>query len=317
MTLTELRYLVCLAQEQHFGRAAERCFVSQPTLSIAIKKLEQQLGVAIFERHKNRIKITPVGERIVAQAAKVLAESQTLHDIANAGRDPFSEPLRIGAIYTIGPYLFPHLIPQMQQLAPQMPFYIEENYTAVLRKKLTLGELDVIVISLPFSEPEVVTQTLYDEPLVVLLPAQHALAQQNSIAVEQIIADDILLLGEGHCFRDQVISACPKLRQSSLSTSQPPSSAPANQPSTQRPSRGAEGSSLETLRHMVASGLGITILPQSAAGDELYAASLLTSRPFQAPAPQRSVALAWRTSFTRPPVIDLLNQAIRGCRLFT
>ncbi|MFS1523659.1 hydrogen peroxide-inducible genes activator [Microbulbifer sp. 2304DJ12-6] len=304
MTLNELRYIVTLAQEQHFGRAAERCYVSQPTLSIAVKKLEKELGVALFERSKTRVQATPLGERIVAQAQLVLEQSAAIKDIASAGKDQLASPLSVGAIFTIGPYLFPHFIPQLQHLAPEMPLYVEEGYTATLRRRLRKGDLDSIIIALPFTEPDVVTQPLYDEPFVVLLPADHPLTEYESLSPDQLTEDNVLLLGEGHCFRDQVLEACPHL-----------------QLSMEKHAGGggirtaSDGSSLETLRHMVASGLGITILPLSAATAPQYAIGLLETRPFTAPGPHRTVALAWRASFPRHRAIDILREAISQCHL--
>ncbi len=175
MTLTELRYIVALARERHFGHAAEACFVSQPTLSVAVRKLEEELGVASFERAGSALTVTPIGERIVAQAQRALQEAESVKDVAKAGQDQLSGPLRIGAIYTIGPYIFPPLIPLLHKLAPDMPLVIEENFTAVLAGKLKRGELDVIIISLPFAESGIVTLPLYREPFVVLLPPAHPL----------------------------------------------------------------------------------------------------------------------------------------------
>lgn len=303
MTLTDLRYLVALARFEHFGQAAEHCHVTQPTLSIAIKKLEEELGVALFERIKNRAHLTPKGKQLAIKAQKVLSESAELVALAQETKDPLLGPLRIGAIYTVGPYLFPHMIPQLQALAPQMPLYIEENYTAQLRRKLSAGELDVIIIALPFHEPDVLTQSLYEEPFVLLMPPQHPLAAEKLVDCTRINASELLMLGEGHCFRDQILQACPQLQ---------PSGAEAQGAGIAT----TEGSSLETMRHMVASGMGITILPQSAAGESLYAPDILITRPFTQPGPKRTVALAWRTSFTRPQVIDVLNQATRACQLF-
>lgn len=300
MTLSELKYIVALAQEKHFGRAAERCFVSQPTLSVAIKKLEGELGLALFERSKSAVSLTPMGEKIVKQAQVVLENVNGLKNIAEEGKDQLASPLKIGAIFTIGPYLFPHLIPQLQALAPNMPLYIEENYTRVLRKKLSDGELDVIIIALPFTEPDVLTKALYDEPFEVLLPKQHAWSKYKTINPDLLPGSDLLLLGDGHCFRDQVLEMCPAL-------------------STQKNSQLesiAQGSSLETLRHMVASGLGITVLPKSATGTVSYAQGLLETRPFKRPVPKRTVAIAWRASFPRPKAIDLVSQAAGLCQLF-
>ena len=281
MTLTELRYIVTLAQEQHFGHAAERCHVSQPTLSVGVKKLEEELGVMIFERSKSAVRVTPIGERIVAQAQKVLEEALGIRELASAGKNQLAAPLKVGAIYTIGPYLFPHLVPQLHRVAPEMPLYIEENFTHVLRDKLRNGELDAIIIALPFQEPDVLTRTLYDEPFSLLLPASHPWAKRDSVTLDELDDSKLLLLGEGHCFRDQVLEACPTLQKGDQ----------------QHKHTTVESSSLETIRHMVASGIGMTVLPMSAADDRYYSSDLLVTKPFKTPAPYRTVAVAWRASF--------------------
>jgi LysR family transcriptional regulator, hydrogen peroxide-inducible genes activator len=302
MTLTELRYIVTLAHEQHFGRAAERCFVSQPTLSIAVKKLEDELGVALFERTKSRVQPTPIGAQIVHQANVVLEQTATIKDMADAGKDQLSSPLAVGAIFTVGPYLLPQFIPHLQNVASKMPLYVEDGYTHTLRKKLRNGELDVIIVALPFSEPDVVTQALYDEPFVVLMPHNHPLTANTNIDPAELSDQKMLLLGEGHCFRDQVLTTCPNIHPTEDNTS------------NGNVRTAAEGSSLETLRHMVASGLGITVLPESAAVSNIYSSSLLTTRPFKTPAPNRTVALAWRASFPRHKAIDALRNAIQLAR---
>ncbi len=302
MTLTELRYIVTLAQEQHFGRAAERCHVSQPTLSIAVKKLEEELKVSIFERSKTRVSPTPLGENIIKQAQKVLEQAASIRDIASSGKNQLTNPFHIGAIFTIGPYLFPRVIPSLQSLAPDMPLYVEESYTATLRRRIRHGDLDAIVVALPFTEADVVTQALYDEPFVVLLGKKHPLVSEKTIDPLSLDKFNVLLLGEGHCFRDQVLEACPNLK-----------------PSIDDPQgnirTAAEGSSLETLKYMVASGLGITILPQSAAMLGHYSADDLIIRPFADPVPKRTVALAWRASFPRLQAIDVIREAIRDCKV--
>ena len=302
MTLTELRYIVALHQTGHFGKAAERCHVSQPTLSIAIKKLEEELDVSLFERSRNQVRATPLGLKIVQQAQAVLEQANQIRELADQGRDPLGSRLSVGAIFTVGPYLFPCFVPELQRLAPKMPLYIEESYTAVLREKLRAGDLDAIVIALPFTEPDVVTQPLYEEPFVVLMPGDHPLAEHEQVSARQLEKETVLLLGEGHCFRDQVLSACPGLKKGL-------SNADAQLQSV------VEGSSLETLKHMVASRLGITILPLSAAQTAHYGANTLAMRPFAAPEPRRTVALAWRASFPRHKAIDVVSQAIRHCPL--
>ncbi|MHB8746585.1 MAG: hydrogen peroxide-inducible genes activator [Gammaproteobacteria bacterium] len=300
MTLTELRYIVALARERHFGRAAEACFVSQPTLSVAVRKLEEELGVSIFERNANDLTVTPIGARIVAQAQRALQESAAVKEIAKSGQDQLSGPLRIGAIYTIGPYLLPALIPLLHRRAPAMPLIIEENFTAVLAEKLKHGELDVIVISLPFEQAGIVTLPLYREPFVVVLPSAHPLTQREALRPGDLSQQNLLLLGAGHCFRDQVIDACPDCLA---------------RPEDTRELQRVEGGSLETIRHMVASGMGITVLPCTAAGVDRYARRLLVIRRFLGKAPFRDVALAWRESFPRAQVIEVLRAAVAECNL--
>lgn len=301
MTLTELRYIVTLAQEQHFGRAAERSHVSQPTLSIAVKKLEEELGIAIFERSKTRVYATHLGEQIVAQAQRVLEQAAAIKDIADSGKDQLTSPLYVGAIFTIGPYLFPFAIPQLQRLAPAMPLYIEETFTATLRRRIRQGELDAIIIALPFTEADVVTQPLYEEEFVVVMDRNHPLTEFDNIAPERLDGHNLLLLGEGHCLRDQVLEACPNLK--------PSIDDPSGRVQTAR-----EGSTLETLKHMVSSGLGITILPESAARASHYASDTLTVRRFEGTPPTRTVALAWRASFPRHKAIDVIRTAILESR---
>ena len=296
MTLTELRYIVTLAQEQHFGRAAERCHVSQPTLSVGVKKLEDELGVLIFERTKSAVRLTPVGEGIVTQAQKVLEQAQSIRELAQVGKNQLAAPLKVGAIYTVGPYMFPHLIPQLHRVAPDMPLYIEENFTHVLRDKLRTGELDAIIIALPFQEADVLTKPLYDEPFYVLMPANHPWSKKETIDADMLNDKSLLLLGEGHCFRDQVLEACPTTRKGE---------APSHTT--------VESSSLETIRHMVASGLGVSILPLSAVESHHYSAGVLDIRPLTPPVPFRTVAIAWRASFPRPKAIEVLADSIRLC----
>jgi LysR family hydrogen peroxide-inducible transcriptional activator len=304
MTLTELRYVVTLAREKHFGRAAERCHVSQPTLSVAVKKLEDELGISLFERSKSSIRVTDTGLRIIEQAQRVLDQVGVIRDMAQDGKNQLNAPLKVGAIYTIGPYLFPHLLPELRRGAPEMPLFIEENYTANLRQKLRQSELDAIIIALPFEEPEVVTLPLYDEPFVVLLPGKHHLARKDALTPEELSREQLLLLGPGHCFRDQVLEACLPLVEATSRAASPSG-----------PALVTEGSSLETIRHMVASGLGVTVLPLSAVTAMQYDEDILAVRPFVAPVPSRTVALAWRVTFPRPKAIDILSLAASQCRV--
>ena len=292
MTLTELRYIVMLARERHFGHAAEKCHVSQPTLSVALKKVEQRHGIILFERSSAEVRLTPIGRQVAMQAERVLEEVARLKEIAAQGKDPLVGSLRLGVIYTIAPYLLPRLIPTLHARAPRMPLYLQENFTVSLAEQLRRGDLDVIVVALPFSEPGIVSRPVYDEPFCVALPAGHPLAEQSSIAPDQVASENLLLLGNGNCFRDQVVQSCPHL------------SAPGG-------ADGAiEGSSLETVRHMVASGAGMSVVPASAAESWPQNSPLLQLRPFTDPTPFRRVVIAWRASFPRPQAIDVLRAAI-------
>ena len=296
MTLTELRYIVAVARERHFGRAAEACFVSQPTLSVAIKKLEEELGVSIFERGGVEVSVTPIGNQIVEQAHRVLEHTQTLKELARVGKDPLSGPLKLGIIYTIGPYLLPQLIKQIIIQVPQMPLILQENFTVKLLELLRSGEIDVAILAEPFSETGLVTQALYDEPFIVAVPKSHELATRASISSEELKSQTMLLLGTGHCFRDHVLEVCPELSRYSQTNA--------------GIQRTFEGSSLETIRHMVASGIGITVLPMMAAPKDLADTELLHYLPFSGAAPSRRIVLAWRKSFTRSAAIDAIRRAV-------
>lgn len=295
MTLTELRYVVALAQERHFGRAAQKCFVTQPTLSLALAKLEDELGVKLFERNKNEVLVTGRGEAIVEQARRVLDEVGKIQHMARGGQDQLAGALRIGAIPTIGPYLLPDLIPLLRKRAPAMPLVIEENLTGNLAPMLREGELDCVLIALPFALPGVKTLVLYEEPFSIVVPQGHRWEERKSVKPSELADENLLVLNNGHCFRDQVLEACP------------------GQPNTALP-EGRAGSSLETIRNMVASGLGVSVVPSSALTAR-YATKLLKVVPFSTPVPSRKVALAWRTTFDRPAAIEAVAAAVREVKL--
>jgi LysR family hydrogen peroxide-inducible transcriptional activator len=306
MTLTELKYIVAVARERHFGRAAEACFVSQPTLSVAIKKLEDELNVQIFERGTSEVSVTPIGEQIVTQAQRVLEQTLAIKEIAKQGKDPLLGPLRLGVIYTIGPYLLPTLVKQMIKRVPQMPLMLQENYTLKLIELLKQGEIDVAIMALPFPETGLMLRPLYDEPFVVALPSGHAWESRHKIDPTDLKQETMLLLGSGHCFRDHVLGVCPELMRFSQ-----------NADGIQKT---FEGSSLETIRHMVASGVGITVLPRMSVHEVKAHAGgvdsgLLSYVPFDDPVPDRRVVLAWRKSFTRMPAIDAICDAVAACDL--
>jgi LysR family hydrogen peroxide-inducible transcriptional activator len=299
VTLTELRYIVAVARERHFGRAAEACFVSQPTLSVAVKKLEEELGVPLFERGPGEVSVTPSGQRIVEQAQRVLEEAARIKELAASGRDPLAGPLRLGAIYTIGPYLLPKLIPILRKNAPSMQLLIQENFTHRLGDALKSGEVDAILIALPFEEPGVATQALYDEPFMVAVPKGHPWEGRKRVTSEELTNESLLLLGEGHCFRDQVLEICHTVRSRERSGL----------------ARTVEGGSLETIRQMVAGGVGITVLPATSIGAGGMQSDLIRILPFARPTPERRVGIAWRRSFPRPEAIEVLRKSILACNL--
>jgi LysR family hydrogen peroxide-inducible transcriptional activator len=297
MTLTEMRYIVALARERHFGKAADACHVSQPTLSVALKKVEGQLGSPLFERGASDVRITPLGERIVAQATRVLEEAVKLEEIAEATGEPLSGQLRVGIIYTIAPYLLPQLIPALSKQAPKMPLFLKEDFTANLIPALKAGELDVIVIALPFSEPGLVAQPVYDEPFRIVVPAIHPWASRSDVNGNELDGQNLLLLGQGNCFRDQVLESCPRL------------SAP------DALEHSLEGSSLETIRYMVASGAGVAVMPSTAADPLITKEPMVKVLPFAGIQPKRTVGLVWRITFPRPQAIDAVRAALLSCQL--
>jgi LysR family hydrogen peroxide-inducible transcriptional activator len=299
MTLTELKYVLAVARERHFGRAAEACFVAQPTLSVAIKRLEDELGVILFERGGGELSITPAGERVVERAAHIFELVDGIKDLAAEARDDLCGPLKLGAIYTIAPYLLAELIPELHKQAPQMPLLLEEDYTRVLTEKLKRGELDAMIIATPVEDPALLALPLYEEPFVVAIPINHAWKRKKSVASADLEKESLLLLGSGHCFRDQVLQACPALNRSARNGLQ----------------KTLESSSLETIRNMVASGMGITVLPCTATRLHTASDSLLSYRPFSAPVPSRIVSLAWRKSFPRPRAIEAVRQAALAASL--
>jgi len=299
MTLTELKYIVAVARERHFGRAAEACFVSQPTLSVAVKKLEQELEVKLFERGAAEVSVTPLGEQIVRQAQQVIEQAAAIKEIAKLGKDPISGPLKLGVIYTIGPYLLPDLVRQAIERVPQMPLMLQENFTAKLLDMLRVGELDCAILAEPFPDTGLAIAALYDEPFMAAVPKAHPLAKRKQISAEELKSETMLLLGTGHCFRDHVLEVCPEYARF------------ASQAEGIRKS--FEGSSLETIKYMVASGMGVTVVPQLSVPKELQ--PHIRYLKFSAPVPTRRVVLAWRRSFPRYEAIAALRNAIYACAL--
>jgi LysR family transcriptional regulator, hydrogen peroxide-inducible genes activator len=295
MTLTDLRYIVALARERHFGRAAEKCFVSQPTLSVSVKKLEDELGVILFERAPHEVRVTEIGLRVAAQAERVLTEATLVQEIAAAGKDPLNGPLRLGVIYTIGPWLLPRLVPLLKERAPAMPLLIEENFTHRLVEKLKAAELDLIVLALPLNEPGLVAQPVYDELFRTLVPASHPWANEQSVDPHRLLEQPLLMLGAGNCFRDQVLDLCASVGHGNPQV--------------------LEGGSLETIRYMVASGVGVTVMPASAVDTLAPNDALLRARPFCDPQPTRRIGLVWRVSYPRHQAVDVVRRALLDCNL--
>lgn len=289
-SLTDLRYLLALAEEQHFARAANKVFVSQPTLSIAIKKLEENLGVVIFERMNNQIVTTPSGVKIIEQAYHIIHESENLLKIAAAQKDIYTQPLKIGAILTIGPYLFPQLVAQIIQQIPQLKLVVEENYTANLLEKLLNGELDVLILATPVEHKDLEQITIGIDPLNVICARNHKLAKKVQISQQQLQEETFLLLGEGHCFRDQVVQVCPSCNTSnnqfaSLITT----------------------SSLETIKYMVAMNLGVSILPKLA---QHNLPENIVAKKISKPEPYREISLVMRRNFARKELVTSIKEIL-------
>jgi LysR family hydrogen peroxide-inducible transcriptional activator len=306
MTLTELKYIVSLAREKHFRKAAEACLVSQPTLSVALKKLEEELDVKLFERSASEVTVTPLGEEIVRQAQAVLEQAANIKEIAKRGKDPLAGPLKLGVIHTIGPYLLPDLVRQMITHTPQMPLMLQENFTVKLLEMLRTGEIDCAILPEPFPDTGLASAPLYDEPFYAAVPVSHPLARRESITSEALKAETMLLLGAGHCFRDHVLEVCPEFARFSSNA--------------EGIRKSFEGSSLETIKHMVAAGMGVTLVPRLSIPKEALNAKpcrqqdvLIKYLPFEGEPPTRRVVLVWRRSFTRYEAIETLRNAINAC----
>ncbi len=314
MTLTELKYIVAVARERHFGKAAEACHVSQPTLSVAVKKLEEELDLKLFERSANEVTVTPLGEEVVRQAQSVLEQAAGIREIAKRGKDPLAGALRLGVIYTIAPYLLPDLVRHVIEMTPQMPLMLQENFTVKLLEMLRTGELDCAILAEPFPDTGLAIAPLYDEPFVAAVPRNHALAKGKSVSAEQLKSETMLLLGTGHCFRDHVLEVCPEFARFSGTA--------------EGIQRSFEGSSLETIKHMVAAGMGVTLVPrlgvpsQAVVGrptrrkdEDGFIKYLPVVDGGKGNAPTRRVVLAWRRSFTRYEAIAALRNAVYACEL--
>jgi LysR family hydrogen peroxide-inducible transcriptional activator len=292
MNLRDLRYLVALADERHFGKAAERCFVSQPTLSAQVRKLEEYLGVPLVERQPKRVALTATGEKIVRRARLLLQEADAIVELARTDRDPLAGALKLALIPTVGPYLLPHIAGRLRKELPRLKLMLYEYQTEQLLGRLRAGEIDVGILALPVELDGLDSAELYEEPFTLAVPASHPLAEHDRIRIEDLRGETLLLLEDGHCLRDQALEVCSRVR--------------VNEAQDYR------ATSLETLRQMVAAGHGITLLPELAAETPVGTARGLRIKPFARPAPGRTIGAIWRKSTTRAPAIDAIVATVRS-----
>jgi LysR family hydrogen peroxide-inducible transcriptional activator len=288
--LKDLRYLVAVADTGHFGKAAERCFVSQPTLSAQLKKLEDYLGVPLIERQPRGAILTPAGTEIVARARRIIEASDEVVEIARSHKDPLAGRLRVAFLPTIGPYLLPIVVPKLRKALPRLELMLYEYQTAPMLDKLRAGELDLGILALPIDIDGLATRTLYDEPFVVAAPAHHPLAERKQIRVEDLSGVTLLLLEDGHCLRDQALDVCNRIDAEEK--------------------QDFRATSIETLRQMVAAGAGVTLLPELATRGSHAAPRGLVLRPFAKPQPSRRIGAIWRKSSARQAAIQMVSDVI-------
>jgi LysR family hydrogen peroxide-inducible transcriptional activator len=289
LKLKDLRYLVAVADTRHFGRAAERSFVSQPTLSAQLKKLEEYLGVQLIERAPKRVALTAAGEEIVERARRILAASEEIVELAKGHRDPLAGRLKLALLPTIGPYLLPKVSARLRKSLPRLELMLYEYQTDPMLEKLHSGEIDVGILALPVTIDGLETYELYKEPFTVALPASHRLAQRASIRLEDLSHETLLLLEDGHCLRDQALDICAS--------------------TDIHEKQDFRATSLETLRQMVAAGIGITLLPELASHGAYGNARGVAIKPFAKPVPTRTIGAVWRkSSARRTAILELAKQ---------
>jgi LysR family hydrogen peroxide-inducible transcriptional activator len=295
MTLSELRFIVAVGREKNFRKAADKCFVSQPALSLAVKKLEDELGIILFERSRTDVSITQAGQAIINQAIIVLDEAGKIKEMAQLGDGQLEKPFKLGLIYSIAPYLLPLIIPLLRNSAPDMPLEIEENITKNLEEKLKKGFIDAAIVALPFDIPGIEIENLYEEPFVTVVPVKHPWAQKKTIKADLLESEKVLLLDNTHCYSNQVQEACPGL----LKTGEIQG-----------------GNSLETIRSMVASNLGISVLPKSATTLR-HVNPLVKAIQFDKPIPFRKVVLAYRKSSVKKQALEEVVKSIKKINTLT
>ena len=289
LTLRDLEYVVAVAEHRHFGRAAEACAVSQPTLSAQVKKVEDLLAIQLFERTRRRVFVTPIGEEVAALARAVLQDVRRLLDASGSRREPLGGHFGLGVIATLGPYLMPHLLGPLKHRFPRLELHLREGMTHVLLDTLKAGGLDAVLAALPVDDASLAVEPLFHEPFVLALPAGHPLARKEKVSPGDLRADAMVLLEDGHCLRDQVLGICPDDRHVRTARLQ--------------------ATSLETLRHMVAAGAGYSLIPNLAGKDDL--GKLVCYRSFRRPVPGRTIGLVWRRGFARSGDLASLAKLIR------
>jgi LysR family transcriptional regulator, hydrogen peroxide-inducible genes activator len=292
MNIRDLRYLVSLADHRHFGRAAATCFVSQPTLSTQIKKLEDELGVALVERAPRRVMLTPVGQDIAARARRILDEVDQLSEIARRTRDPEAGTVRLGLFPTLGPYLLPHVVPRIRELFPRLELLLVEEKTEVILRQLREGRLDAGVLALPLHDDQLHIEALFEEPFLLAVPAGHAYADRDAISLKELAHESLLLLEDGHCLRDQALDVCELAGAGEKS--------------------GFRATSLETLRQMVAANVGITLLPTLAIKPPVPRSENIHLLRFRDPQPSRQIAMVWRKSSAMNAFLQKLADVFRA-----
>lgn len=290
MNLRDLKYLVALADLRHFGKAADACFVSQPTLSTQIRKLEEELGVALVERAPRKVMLTAAGHDVVQRARRIVGEVEQMREAARRSMDPESGSLRLGVFPTLAPYLLPHVVPQLRERFPQLELLLVEEKSDVLLQHLREGKLDAALLALPLHDDQLHAELLFEEPFVFAAPLQHALASRTEMSMSELSDETLLLLEDGHCLRDQALDVC------RLSGAHERS--------------GFRATSLETLRQMVAAGVGVTLLPALSVHEPIAQSPNIRLIPFRAPAPSRQIALAWRKSSALDGFLRTLADAI-------
>ena len=282
MTLRDLEYLVALAETRHFGRAAERCHVSQPTLSAQVRKLEDSLGVTLVERRPRKVALTVAGEAVVERARRMLRDAEDIQALGRASQDPLAGRLRVGFIPTLGPYLLPRVAPRIARALPKLQLMLYEYQTAALVERTVRGEIDLAILALPADTKGLVTRSLFAEAFLVAMPEHHRLTAKKRVKASDLSGEKLLLLEEGHCLRDQALEVCARAGTEE---------------------QDFRATSLETLRQMVAAGLGLTLLPRLAAEGPFASARGLVVRPFAPPSPNRVIGAAWRRSSSRDKAI--------------